>query len=79
MKKKTDDSEEAPGADSKTKTFDINQIREFVQRDLGVAITLLDAMYKDPATCNAVADFLFGRYMNSKHKEELDKQTKMPL
>lgn len=80
MKDKTSDEDHAPkGSSESEKVFDINQVRGFVKRDLGVAITLLEAMYKDPATCDAIADYLHGRYMNAKHADDLRRQTKIPV
>lgn len=63
-----------PDPGSEPKVFTAKEVREFVKRDCNAALLLLDAIYRDPNTLDAVADYLHGRYMNSKHKEELSKQ-----
>lgn len=56
------------------KVISILQFRDWVKRDVGIAISCLEAIYRDVDTCNAVAEYLHGRYVNAKHKEELKKQ-----
>lgn len=68
----------APGAGT-PKPLSLEQVREYVKRDLASTINLLDAIYKDQNTVEMLSDVLFGRYLNAKHKEELDKQTKLTV
>lgn len=62
-----------------TKVFTTTEVRDFVKRDINAAIMCLDAIYKDPNTLDALADYLHGRYMNAKHSEELAKQSKLEV
>lgn len=75
MSKKSNESVEAPGAE--TQTFSVVKVREMVKNDLHAALLLLDAVYRDPATLEALSDFIYGRYQNAQHKKELDNQTKL--
>lgn len=61
------------------KTFTPAEVREMVKRDVHTALLLLDAIYRDQDCINAVGDYLYGRYQNSKHREELKKQTELDL
>lgn len=56
---------------------DVNQVREFLKRDLSAAIHMLEAVYRDQDTLNALADYLHGRLMNAKQKHELSKQPEL--
>lgn len=53
------------------------QVREFLKRDLSTAIHMLDAVYRDANTLNALADYLYGRLQNLKNQEELKKQPQL--
>lgn len=55
----------------------IGKVREMCKRDLGVALTMLEAIYRDENTLNAVADYLHGRMVNEKNRQELKKQTEL--
>jgi len=78
---KTKNGKAAQGAESpeEKKPLDIGQVREFVKRDLAACINMLDAIYRDQATTEMLSDILYGRYLNAKHKDELEKQTKLPV
>lgn len=66
------------GPDS-PKVFTLDEVKVFVKRDVQAALLLLDAIYRDQNTCDMVAEYLHGRYMNSKHKDELLKQQDLKL
>lgn len=78
MENKIKNGQSAQGAES-PKTISEKQVREFVKRDVASCINLLDAIYQDEGTMDSLASFLYGRYMNSKHKEELEKQIKLDV
>lgn len=67
------------GTEETKKVFTPEQVREFVKRDVNAAILLLESIYRDVDTLNAVSDYLHGRYLNAKHKEELSKQQELDL
>lgn len=69
---------ESPG-DSTPKNFTIGQVREMVKKDAHTALLLLDAIYRDQPTLEAISDYLHGRYMNAKHQAELKNQTKLEV
>lgn len=77
MEKNAQNGKSAQGAENTPKNLSIEDVRGYVKKDLGVCIHMLDAIYKDQATVDMVADILYGRYLNAKHKEELEKQTKL--
>lgn len=62
-----------------TKLLSIEDIRRMVKMDTNAALLLLDAIYRDQSTLEAISDYLHGRYMNAKHKEDLEKQTKLDV
>lgn len=68
----------AQGAES-PKTLTENEVKKFLKRDIASCINLMDAIYQDEGTLDSLASFLYGRYMNSKHKEELEKQAKLEV
>lgn len=73
-------AENGQGSDfSKMEVPPVGKVREMLKRDLGVAVTVLDAVYRDPNTLNSLADFLHGRMLNEKNREEIKKQGKLDL
>lgn len=78
MEKKSSVSD-SPGEAQNKQTFTLEQVREMIKKDTQTAILMLEAIYRDQNTLEAIADYLHGRYMNTKHKEELDKQTKLDV
>lgn len=64
----------SPAQGAGTPQIDKNKIKEWMKRDLGFAINLLNAIYSDPDMCDALAEFMIGRFENAKAKEELAKQ-----
>lgn len=75
--KTNNNGKEAQGAELPTLTQP--DIVRWLKRDLPTAINCLDAIYSDPDMLDALATFMHGRYMNSKHKEELKKQAELEL
>lgn len=57
----------------------VEDVRTFLKKDLSTCIHMLDAIYRDVNTFNALADYLHGRLMNAKHQEELKKQQELDL
>lgn len=57
----------------------IDQVRGYVKDDIARALNLLDSVYRDVNTMNALADFLHGRLMNAYNAEALKKQTELEL
>lgn len=78
MSKSKNDGVGSQGESQPKATFTLEEVKTFVKRDVNSAILLLDAIYRDPNTLDAVAEYLHGRYMNAKHKEELSKQLVIP-
>lgn len=74
METNNKNGQSAQGAES-PKPITESEVKEFVKRDIATAINLLDAIYKDQDTINMLSAYLYGRFMNAKHKEELAKQT----
>lgn len=71
------------GAEAKTsereeKTLTLGQVKKMVARDLPTAISFLQACM-DPDIQDQVSIFLHGKYLNAKHKEELDAQTHLDI
>lgn len=77
MEKNDKSAKGAQGVNFDVKAPSIEEVRRFLKVDLSTAIVLLEAVYKDQATCDALADFLHGRYMNHLHKKELDAQQEL--
>lgn len=50
-----------------------------LKRDLPMAINCLDAIYSDPDMLESLATFMYGRYMNNRNKQELEKQAKLEV
>lgn len=76
MKDKNGVLSEAQGAEDKKekrKVLTLDEVRKMVKRDLPTVIAFLNAV-SDPDVQEQVAVFLHGKYLNSLHKEELDKQ-----
>lgn len=71
------------GAETKTsekeeKTLTLAQVKKLVARDLPTAISFLQAIL-DPDIQDQVSIFLHGKYLNGKHKDELDAQVKLDI
>lgn len=61
------------------KPVSLEQVRQWVKRDCNNALLLLEAIYRDPNTLDAVSEYLHGRHMNAVHKQELDNQKELDL
>lgn len=57
----------------------VTKVRELVKKDLSVCLNLLEAIYRDENTLNAVADYLHGRMVNEKNRQEIKKQAEIPF
>jgi len=75
---KLKNGKEVPGTDT-PKPLSLEEVRRFVKHDVSSMMHLLDAIYRDQATMDMIADILYGRYLNAKHKDELEKQTKLEV
>lgn len=49
-------------------------VHEFLKKDLQCAINCLDAIYRDQDLLQTMVDFMYGRFTNARHKQELSKQ-----
>lgn len=68
------------GSEAQTKRIvTLQDAQTWLKRDLQICIACLDAIYKDPNTLNALAEFLHGRYLNNLHQEELKNQTELEI
>lgn len=65
--------EEAQGVDSVVKPVTIDMVRGFLKRDLSACIFMLDAVYRDQDILELLAQVMHGKYLNSKHVQELNK------
>lgn len=74
METNNKNGQSAQGAAS-PKPLTEGEVKEFVKKDIATAINLLDAVYRDQDTLDMLSTYLYGRFMNAKHKEELAKQT----
>lgn len=83
MKNKNDQGASAQGAnvsqEEAMKKVTLPQVKEFLKRDLNVCLHLLDSVYRDQATLDALAEFLYGRLQNDLHRKDLEKQGKIEL
>lgn len=79
MNTKNNGVEDAPKvAESSKKILTIQDVKKMVDRDLQVVSAFLQAI-QDPDVANAVSTFLHGKYLNARHREELDKQGVMDV
>lgn len=79
MNTKNNGVEDAPKvAESSQKLLTIQDVKKMVDRDLQVVTAFLQAI-QDPDVANAVSTFLHGKYMNARHREELDKQVVLDI
>lgn len=71
MKKEQLNGVKAQGAENTEKvevTLDV--VKKWLRHDLGAAISCLNAIQTDPALMDAVAEFMYGRFINSVNKQE---------
>jgi len=68
----------AQGADSQKKVLSIKDVKNMVARDL-IGLAALVECLNDPDIQDVLALHLHGKYMNAKHKEELELQTDLKL
>lgn len=74
MEKDFENDSKALGAGKSLQPPTIQEVRKMLKTDLQICLHLLESVYKDQATCDALADYLHGRFMNHWHKKELDAQ-----
>lgn len=46
-----------------------DDVAKWIKKDIGVALSLLQALYSDADMLRSMAEFLQGRYLNQKEKE----------
>ena len=71
------ESSQQPG--SEMPVMSIAQIRDFLKKDLQVAINCLDCIYRDQDLLEAMAAFMQGRMENLRHQKELQGQMKIKI
>lgn len=76
MEKNSQNGTTARGA-KVSKPITESEVKKFLKSDIASCINLLDAIYQDEGTMDSLATFLYGRYMNAKHKDELNRQTEL--
>lgn len=69
--------EAVPGAGSSAVLTEV-QVKDMLKRDLSACVFMLDAIYKDQDIVDLLAQVMHGKYMNARHKAELDLQSKVP-
>lgn len=75
MKKQEDGvSSKAQGATDGKKVLDLPQVQSLLKRDLHACLLMLQAIHDDQDALDGLALILHGKYLNSLHKAELDKQ-----
>lgn len=79
MEKQNGVADSPKGAESAKKDWTVAEIKKFIDRDLVAIAYLVDAIRQNPDTVEIIATFLHGRWMNAKHKEELQAQTELDL
>lgn len=62
---------------SKPQTLTLGQVEGMVKRDVHGCLLLLQAIYEDVNVQKAVAAYIYGDYLNRKHKADLAKQTEV--
>lgn len=72
-------SDPSPGDDKVKKVFSEAEFKKMVSNDIKFASALLQSISTDQNTMNHLAEFLYGRYQNNLHSEELKKQVKLDL
>lgn len=55
----------------------LEKVKEWSKRDLGCAISFLNAIHSDPDMLDQVATFIYGRFKNAKEQEALKKQPEL--
>lgn len=67
METKTNTTEAAQGAPS-----EITQqaVKQYLVKDLSIAISCLNAIQSDPDLLEHLAQFMHGRFVNAKHAEQ---------
>lgn len=54
----------------------IAKVEEFLKRDLGSCLHMLDSIYRDQDILKLLAQVMHGKYMNALHKAELSETDK---
>lgn len=55
----------------------LEKVKEWSKRDIGCAISFLNAIHQDPDLMDAVCTFIYGRFQNSKNAHV--NQTKLDI
>lgn len=61
------------------KPLTIAEVQSMLRRDVNSVLLLMQAIAQDPAVQQALATFLHGRYMNERHKKELEAQEDLKI
>lgn len=69
---------ESPPRVEDSKVLTIQDVKKMVTRDLSVVSAFISAL-ADPDVADVIATHLHGKYLNAKHKEELEKQVDLKL
>lgn len=65
MEKNAQTAEAAPGAVDAKMAVSVEMVRDYLNKDLSVAISCLNAIQSDPDLMLHIAQFMHGRFQNS--------------
>jgi len=69
MSKNTQQAEATPGVDDAiSQAINPTRVKEYLTKDLSIAISCLNAIQSDPDLLDHIAHFMAGRWANAKHK-----------
>lgn len=71
-------SAEVPGTEADVKVPTVEQIRSWMEKDLGSCITFLSALHNDAAMKDSMATFLQGRITNFRNKPDPNQSDLFP-
>lgn len=72
-------TEKQDGLPQGGKAITREQVGEWLKKDIGAALSLINAIHTDQDLQNSMADFMFGRLMNARNREALKAQPELPL
>lgn len=71
MKEQTKNAETVPGTDDAiAEAITFETVRNYLKKDLSIALSCMNAIMSDPDLLDSVAHFMHGRWQNAKHKPQ---------
>lgn len=77
MTKNKESVADVPKGDKAEKVLTLVDVQNLLKRDLHACLLMLSAVHDDQDVVNVLAGVLHGKYLNSRHKAELEKQTEI--